>query len=387
MPTSLNENTTLPLSGLRVIEFGQFIAVPAAAQVLADLGADVIKIEAPAGDPARHSGWQTDSAGPMFTAYNRGKRSVVLDLRSELGRDHALKLALTADVVLQNARPGALDKQGLGAAHLLALSPRLVYGQVSGFGHSGPASTRPGLDIAAQAESGMMSLNGESGRDPVRVGFTVVDTLASQTLTNGVLAALLRRASTGKGGLVDVSLIDVAVAAIANAWADYRLTHEMPVRKGNGQPTMAPAADVLNTQDGQVVFSAYTQDHFAKLCQVIGRPELATDPRFLTNQARVMHRAELLQILGSLLKDMPSETFCELLNQGGVVAGVVRNMSQVQPGQAGVSSDLFVEVASGQRQPVLIPGLPMSLDGFTRVPGRLPDLGEHTAEVLAELKA
>jgi crotonobetainyl-CoA:carnitine CoA-transferase CaiB-like acyl-CoA transferase len=387
MSISNNENSPLPLSGLRVIEFGQCIAVPAAAQVLADLGADVIKIEAPSGDPARHSGWTSDLAGPMFTAYNRGKRSVVLDLRSELGRDNALKLALSADVVLQNARPASMEKQGLGSARLLALAPRLVYGQVSGFGRSGLASTRPGLDIAAQAESGMMSLNGESGRDPLRVGFTVVDTLASQTLTNGVLAALLRRVRTGKGGLVDVSLIDVAVASISNAWAEYRLSDVMPLRKGNGQPSMAPAADVLNTQDGQVVLSAYTQDHFSKLCQVIGKPELIMDPRFSNNQARVKHRVELLQILGDLLKKMPSETFCELLNQGGVVAGVVRNMAQVKPGQAGVSDDLFVEVVSGQRKAVFIPGLPMNLDGFCRVPGRLPDLGEHTDEVLSELQS
>lgn len=206
-----------PLHGVRVLDAGQYIAAPAAAQTLADLGADVIKLEPAGGDASRHVGWTKDAYGPMFSAYNRGKRSVVLDLRSEAGRSQARRLALSCDVVLANARPGALEKQGLGAAQLMAESPRLIYGRVSAFGQQGPASIRLGFDIAAQAESGMMSLNGESDRDPVRVGFTVVDLLAANSLTTGVLATLLRRGRTGRGGLVDLSLIDVAVCALANA--------------------------------------------------------------------------------------------------------------------------------------------------------------------------
>jgi len=352
---------------------------------MADLGADVIKVESPTGDAARQSGWAGDSAGPMFSAYNRGKRSVVLDLRSEHDRDHALQLALGAAVVLQNARPGAMDKVGLGAERLLALAPRLVYGQVSGFGQQGPSSIRPGFDIAAQAESGMMSLNGEAGRDPVRVGFTVVDVLAGQTLATGVMAALIRRSVTGQGSLVDISLIDVAVAAIANAWAEYRLTGVMPERKGNGQPTMAPAADVLNTQDGQVVLSAYTEEHFSKLCQVIGKPELANDPRFSSNRERVKHRALLMQTLETALRDMSSQALCDLLAAGGVVAGAVRTLSQVEPGQAGVSADLFVNVGYSGRQSIALPGLPINMAGVQRRSGHLPALGEHTEEVLAAL--
>jgi crotonobetainyl-CoA:carnitine CoA-transferase CaiB-like acyl-CoA transferase len=187
--------------------------------------------------------------------------------------------------------------------------------------------------------------------------------------------------------LVDISLIDVAVAALANAWAEYRLTQVMPLRKGNGQPSMAPAADVLNTQDGQVVLSAYTEEHFSKFCRVIGKPELATDARFSTNQARVSNRAELMCVLGEALAGMSSDALCDLLGKGGVVSGAIRNMSQVRAGQAGVSEDLFVEVASTGRLPISIPGLPINMDGFRRGPGRLPALGEHTREVLAELIA
>ncbi len=376
-----------PLHGLRVVEFGQYIAVPAAAQALADLGAEVIKVESPAGDAARGVGWTRDDFGPMFTAYNRGKRSVVLDLRQPLAREQALQLACSADVVLQNARPGVMDKQGLGAQRLMALVPRLVYGQVSGFGQHGPASRRPGLDIAAQAESGMMSLNGEAGRDPVRVGFTVVDALAAQWLVTGVLAALVRRGLHGGGALVDLSLVDVAVAALANAWTEYGLTGTVPTRRGNGQPMAAPAADVVPTQDGMVVVSAYTEEHFPKLCAAIGRPELAADPRFARNAGRVQHRDALLAVLREALGTLRSEQVCEVLANAGVVAGAVRTMDRVRAGQSGVSQDLFVAVTAAGRDAVRVPGLPLGMTGVRRSGGRLPALGEHTDEVLAELRA
>ena len=374
-----------PLKGLRVVEFGQFIAAPAAAQMLSDLGADVIKVEPPSGDAARAVGWAQDAYGPMFTAYNRGKRSIVLDLRHEASRAQAIQLAVGADVVLQNARPGAMNKLGLGAAALMALAPRLVYGQVSGFGQDGPASIRAGFDIAAQAESGMMSLNGELGGEPVRVGFTVVDAMAAQILTNGVLAALIRRGVSGRGSLIDVSLIDVAVASLANAWAEYRLSGKMPLRRGNGQASSAPAADVICTQDGMVVVSAYTEDHFPKLCAAIGRPELASDPRFARNIARVENRAALIETLSQAMGHMTSDEVCDLLARAGVVAGAIRDMSDVHAGRAGVSADLFVHVAAEGRPPVEIPGIPMRIDGVVRGGGRLPALGEHTADVLAEL--
>ena len=380
-------NNDAPLRGLRVVEFGQFIAAPAAAQALADLGADVIKVEPPGGDAARTVGWTRDAYGPMFTAYNRSKRSVVLDLRSQEGRDTARKLGSSADVLLQNMRPGVMEKLGLGSAALMALAPRLVYGQVSGFGQIGPASVRPGFDIAAQAESGMMSLNGPRDYEPTRVGFTAVDAMAGHALTTGVLAALLRRSTTGRGGLVEVSLIDVAVEGLINAWAEYRLTGVMPLRCGNGQPSSAPAADVIRTADGMVVVSAYTEDHFRRLCAALGRSDMALDPRFSANQGRVQNRDALRAELGLAMGHLTSEALCDLLTQAGVVAGAVRTMAEVLPGHAGVSADLFVEVSAVGRDPVRIPGIPMKIDGAARPGGRLPGLGEHTAEVLAELAA
>lgn len=376
-----------PLKGLRVLELGQFIAAPAAGQALVDLGADVIKLEPPGGDAARQSGWSKDAFGPMFSAYNRGKRSVVFNLRSDAGRAQARRLALSCDVVLANARPGAMEKQGLGAAQLMAQAPRLIYGRVSAFGQTGPSSTRAGLDIAAQAESGIMSMNGFADREPVRVGYTVVDVLAASALTSGVLAALLRRGTTGRGGLVELSLIDVAVASMAYPWAEYRLLGQMPLRRGNGQATVAPAAEVIATRNGMIVLSAYTEEHFPRLCAAIERPELVGDPRFATNAARVANRPALLEVLHDALSHFETDALVEMLNKGGIVAGAVRTMAQVQPGKFGVAADLFVDALGGEREPTSVPGQPMQLDGVPRRAGRLPAVGEHTQQVLDELGA
>ncbi|WP_423457178.1 CaiB/BaiF CoA transferase family protein [Ottowia sp. VDI28] len=384
-PTS--EKAPPPLQGLRVVELGQYIAAPAAGQMLADLGADVIKIEPPGGDASRRVGWVHDDYGPMFSAYNRGKRSVMLDLRGTEGQLQARRLALGADVVLANSRPGALEKLGLGADQLLPEAPRLVYGRVSAFGQTGPASIRAGFDIAAQAESGMMSLNGEAGRDPVRVGYTAVDVLAAHSLATGVLAALVRRGITGRGALVDLSLIDVAISALTYTWAEYRQSGQMPMRRGNGQPTVAPAADVIQTRDGMVVLSAYMDEHFVRLCKTIGRPELAQDPRFANNPARVSHRTELMSLLKEAMSHFDSDALVDMLAEGGIVSGAIRDMSQVRPGHAGVSADLFVDVHASGRTLINIPGLPINLDGIQRRPGRLPGLGEHTNEVLANLES
>lgn len=375
-----------PLHGLRVVDFGQYIAAPAAAQTLADLGADVIKVEPPGGDASRRLGWAVDDCGPMFSAYNRNKRSVVLDLRTPEGQTLAQRLACGADVVLANSRPGALEKLGLGADQLLAQAPRLIYGRVSAFGQTGPASIRAGFDIAAQAESGMMSLNGDADRDPVRVGFTVVDILAAQSLATGVLAGLVRRSVSGRGTLVDLSLVDVAVCALANAWAEYRQNGHMPIRRGNGQPTVAPAADVIETRDGKVVLSAYMDDHFVRLCKTIGQPELAQDPRFINNPSRVRHRAELMAVLKQAMSQFDSDALVTMLAEGGIVAGAIRDMSQVHAGQAGVSADLFVDMHAAGRDPISLPGLPIQMEGICRQPGRLAALGEHTEEVLKELE-
>src|SRR6478609_2199230 len=301
-PSNSLRASCAPLEGLRVLEFGQFIAVPAAGQALLDLGAEVIKVEPASGDSARRVAWSKDDFGPMFAPYNRGKRSVVLDLSTPQGCEAASCLALDCDVVLQNARPGAMQRAGLSAEILRARNPRLIVASVTGYGADSPFSSRPGFDIAAQAESGMMSINGDLNGPPMRVGFTLIDVMAAQAVTTAVLAALVRRGITGAGASIDVSLIDVAISSMACSWAEYGLTGTVPSRSGNGQPTAAPAADVIATANGAVVLSAYLDEHFARLVRVIDRKHLADDPRYATNAARVVNRVSLLEELASAFK-------------------------------------------------------------------------------------
>jgi crotonobetainyl-CoA:carnitine CoA-transferase CaiB-like acyl-CoA transferase len=376
-----------PLVGLRVLEIGQYIAAPAAAQRMADMGADVIKIEPETGDASRRLGWSRDDFGPMFSAYNRNKRSVVLNLRDPHDQSVARALAMDADVLLHNARPGVMERLGLDAPSLMAAHPGLIYGAVSGFAPDGPMAERPGFDIAGQAESGMMSLNGEANADPLRVGFAVVDVMASHALTTGVLAALVRRGVRGHGALVEVSLVDAALDAIIYPWAEYRRSEKLPLRCGNGQPTVAPAADVIATADGMVVVSAYIQEHFLRLCECLGCPELVQDERFQDNPSRVRNRAALRAVLEQALGRLSTHEACQRLSAAGIVCGAVNTLADVQPGQGGLAGDSFVPVSLPGGPSWLLPATASCIDRQARQGGVLPALGEHTAQVLGALRA
>ncbi len=374
-----------PLLGLRVVEFGQYIAVPAAGQLLRDLGADVIKVEPATGDPARRAGWSRDDFGPMFAPYNRGKRSIVLDLSTAAWRRCAFDLAVGADVVLQNARPGAMARAGIAPEQLRAAAPHLVVATVTGYGVDSAFALRSGLDIAAQAESGMMSINGAAGGSPTRVGFAVVDVMTSQAVANAVLAALVRRAIDSSGASIEVALVDVATASMAYPWAEYALQEQMPTRTGNGQPTAAPAADVITTADGAVVVSAYVDAHFQRLAAAVGSSDLAADPRFLTNASRVAHRQPLLEALGRAFAPFKTAELCELLGGVGVVVAAVRNFDQVRAGANGVSPGLFLKMIAPAGNAFELPGSPIRINGRPPAATTLPAIGEHTEQVLAEL--
>lgn len=384
MKDAMDDSTaSAPLEGVRVFEFGQFIAVPAAGQALRDLGAHVIKVEPASGDSARHVAWSKDDFGPMFVAFNRGKQSVVIDLSTPQGCEAALRLALEADIVLQNARPGSLQRAGLSAQALRARNPRLIVACVTGYGSDSSFSSRPGFDIAAQAESGMMSINGDPSGPPMRVGYTLVDFMAAQALTTAVLAALVRRGTKGAGASIEVSLVDVAISSMAYSWAEYGLTGKVPARSGNGQPTAAPAADVIPTADGAVVLSAYLDDHFARLARAIDRNDLAVDPRYATNAARVKHRAELLSQLAGAFGRFDTASLCELLNNAGVVAAAIRSFDQVRTLPNGASGDLFVDIQTPSSKPFAIPVRAFRMDGQSAPSTVLPAVGEHTAGILS----
>jgi crotonobetainyl-CoA:carnitine CoA-transferase CaiB-like acyl-CoA transferase len=369
-----------PLTGVRVVDFGQFIAAPAAGAALADMGADVIKVEPVGGDSARQIGVYGQA---MIRTYNGGKRSLAVDLRTAEGQAVAGRLVRDADIVLQNLRTGVMEAFGLGPADVRAVNPAVVYGSVSGFGRHGPSRNRPGFDIAAQAESGLMSVTGEAGRDPQRVGVPVVDAAAGHVLAEAVLGAYIGRLRFGTGRDVEVSLLDVAIHLQGTTWGEYFLTGRVPERKGNGQPTVAPAADVVPTADGAIVLSAYTPAHFAKLCALVGRPELAGDPRFATNPDRVAHRAELLAELAPAFRELTSEKALELLVGNGIVAGAINTYEQVAAHPDVRASGTFVEVVADDGPYTVVRTPWRSGEDPARTPA--PRVGQHTREILTQL--
>ncbi|KXF50011.1 carnitine dehydratase [Rhodococcus sp. SC4] len=376
----LTSNDDGPLAGVKVIDFGQYIAAPAATAVLAELGADVIKIEPPHGDQARRIGVFGDA---MIRAYNRGKRSLAIDLRDKRGKTLALQLVSDADVVVQNMRPGALERLGLGAAAVREINPRAIYASVTGFGLRGPSRGRAGLDIAAQAESGIMSVTGEATGDPLRVGLPVVDASTADSLAQAILAALFRRERTGEGAEIEISLLEVAIHLQAANWEEYFGTGREPMRTGNGQPTVAPAADVIRTRDGHVVLSAYTTEHWDTLCRLIQREDLLTDPRFTSNPLRVQHRPELLEILGTALSRMSTEECVNWLSSNGIVVGAVRRYAQVLESEDVAASGIFrpARGAEGGRYV----GLPYRIGAQPGSPSEAsPELGEHSVSVLRD---
>ncbi|MDD7938368.1 CoA transferase [Actinomycetospora lutea] len=373
---------TAPLAGVRVVDLGQFIAAPAAGRALVEMGADVIKLEPVTGEGARHIGIYGDA---MVRTYNGGKRAIAVDLRSADGRALARRLVGRADIVLQNARHGALDAAGLGPAEVRRDHPGIVYGTVSGFGRNGPSARRPGFDIAAQAESGIMWVTGESGGPPQRVGFPVVDAAAGHVLAEAVLAAYIGRLRFGEGRHVEVSLLEVAIALQSTVWGEYFATGRAPSRKGNGQPTVAPAADLVDTADGPIVVSAYTPAHFARLCALLERPDLAEDPRFATNADRVTHRGALLAELSAAFGSMSRHDALDLLVGQGLVAASIDSYDEVERNPDVVAGGIFTEVSSAAGSHRVV-GVPWRDDAAppTRT-WHAPALGEHTADVLAEI--
>jgi len=372
----------LPLHGVRVVDLGQYIAGPGAAMVLCELGADVVKVEPPGGDQARHIGRYGEA---MIRAYNRGKRSLAVDLRDPRGAQAVMRLISRSDVVIQNLRPGVVDKLGLGPRQVREKFPRIVYLSISGFGTRGPSRDRPGFDVAAQAESGLMSVTGEPDRPPQKVGVPIVDTATAHLGAQAVLAALFRRERSGVGETIETSLLEVALHLQAPTWSEFLGGAPEPVRIGDGQPHNAPAADLVRTRDGYVVLSAYAEDHWARFCRLMGREELITDPRLCTNARRVKNRALLRQVLHECLAGMDSDECVSLLGRHQIVAGAVRTYSQVLASADVDASGMLVQARAADGSGYRALGLPYSLESSPRVsPSAAPRAGADSAALLAE---
>ena len=377
--------TGLPLSGIRVADFSRVLAGPLAAMLLADLGADVIKIERPeTGDDTR--GWGPPFVGgdaAYFLSLNRNKRSVTLDLSSDEGRSAARRLALASDVVVENFRPGLMERFGLDHATLAAEHPGLVYCSLTAFGEGDPAA-RPGYDIIVQALSGLMSFTGHPGGEPTKVGVALLDVICGLYACNAIQAALIGRGATGRGARMTVSLFDASVAALVNQAANYLLGGLVPEPLGNAHPNIVPY-QLFETADRPIILAAGNDRLFERTCEVIGRPELAADERFATNAARVRNRDALIPLLSAELAGRSAAEWLEALEAAAVPCAPVRKLDEVFASAEGAAA--IQEIDDPARGLLRLVADPIRVDG--RVPpARFPPprLGEHTDEILAELE-
>ena len=384
-----------PLAGLRVLELARILAGPWAGQILADLGADVIKVERKgAGDDTRTWGppfVEAADGGHLGAAYfhgtNRGKRSIELDFDSEDGRRIVKKLAARSDVVLENFKVGTLAKFGLDYESLAGINPRLVYCSVTGFGQDGPYAARAGYDLMAQGMGGIMDLTGNPDDEPLRVGVPVSDLFTGVYSVIGIMAALTRREQTGRGGHVDTALVDSTVGVLANQALNYLVSGKIPHRMGNAHPNITPY-QVFPVTDGHIIIASGNDNQFVKLCGVLGAPELAAEPAYKDNEGRLAHRAELVERVCALSARMSRADLLEKLEAAGVPAGPINDLEQVFSDPQVIHRRMRVDSPSAAAKDGKIPGVrtPIMLDGVPMAADRpAPQLGEHTAEILREI--
>jgi crotonobetainyl-CoA:carnitine CoA-transferase CaiB-like acyl-CoA transferase len=385
------------LSHVRVLDLSRVLAGPWATQALADLGAEVIKVERPGtGDETRGWGppWLDAAPGAprtaaYFAATNRGKRSVTVDLARPEGQAIVRRLAASSDVLVENFKVGTLARLGLDPEVLARECPRLVTCSISGFGQDGPYRDRPGYDFLLQAMGGLMSVTGAPdgvpGGGPMKVGVALTDLLTGMYAATAILAALAHRDRTGRGQHVDLSLLDVQVASLANQAQSFLVTGAPPPRLGNAHPSIVPY-QAFATADGHLVLAVGNDAQFARFCEAAGRPELALEPRFATNAARVGARAELVAILAPLLASRPTAGWIAALEQADVPCGSINDLAQVFADPQVRHRGLRVEIPRRDggtvpvvRSPIRLSATPVSHE----VPP--PALGEHTGEVLREV--
>jgi crotonobetainyl-CoA:carnitine CoA-transferase CaiB-like acyl-CoA transferase len=384
-----------PLAGLRVLELARILAGPWAGQILADLGADVVKVERKGtGDDTR--GWgppfvEAADGSHLGAAYfhgtNRGKRSIELDFESEDGRRIVKKLAARSDVLIENFKVGGLAKFGLDYASLSKDNPQLIYCSVTGFGQTGPYASRAGYDLMAQGMGGIMDLTGTLDGEPQRAGVPVADIFTGIYSVVGILAALIERGHTGRGCQVDTALVDSQVGVLANQALNYLVSGKVPKRIGNAHPNIVPY-QVFPVADGHIIIATGNDSQFAKLCAVLGEPGISGEPNYRANSDRLQHREELIARLSALTRRWRGADLLAKLESVQVPAGPINPLDQVfadpQVVHRGMRIDLPSKAAKagtipGVRTPIIIGGRPMAAERPS------PRLGEHTAEVLREI--
>jgi len=380
LPEPGSAAATGPLAGLLVADFSRVLAGPYSSMLLADLGAEVVKVEGPGGDDTRT--WMPpDRAGvsTYYLAVNRNKRSIVLDLKDPADRAIAVELATRADVVLQNFKPGGLAKYGLDYPSVSAVNPSVVYASISGFGSGGGAAL-PGYDLIVQAISGLMSLTGDPNGEPYRAGISVFDVMSGMQATIGILAALNHRQATGAGQHVEVNLMSTALSALVNHASAFVAGGVVPFRMGNAHPSVFPY-EPLPTADGELIITAGNDGQFRRLCEILAVPELADDPRFAHNQDRTANRDQLRPLLVARLATRTrQEWFTELL-AAGVACGPINTIDEGVAFAASLGLDPVVEVGDGDR---MVPSIRNPIT-FSATPAHYvlppPELDEHGSAI------
>jgi crotonobetainyl-CoA:carnitine CoA-transferase CaiB-like acyl-CoA transferase len=374
----------LPLDGIRVVDFTAAAAGPCATMLLADFGAEVIKIEPPEGDQARH--WGTKRLGPqgdmsgLFLAFNRNKSSVVLNLKTAHGKAVASDLLSTADVVVENFKPGVASRLGVGYEQVTKTNPNVIYCSISGFGQTGPMRDRPGFDYLLQAYAGHMSITGEKGRPSVRTGISANDILAGAHAAYGIVMALLHRERTGEGQQVDTSLYEVGLHLIAHYIADYTGTGELLEKSGSYFPFLAPYG-VFRASDREFYLGCGTDRMYERFCIAVDRSDLASDARFTTNGKRVANSDALYEELGQLFATKTAKEWVSLFVEHDIPTTLLYNIAEVVNDQEQARArTMLVPVGI---EGILTAGIPIKM---SRTPGRIrldpPSLGEQTNEIL-----
>ncbi len=377
---------TGPLKGIRVLDLTRILAGPYATMILRDLGAEVVKIEQPGdGDEARDFGPFKNDFSLYFMSVNRGKKSVTLNLKAPRGKELFLELVKSSDILVENFRPGTMEKLGLDYESLKTHHPSLLYAACSGFGQTGPYAMRGAYDMIIQGMGGIISITGEPDRPPVRVGTSIGDITSALFTAIGILSALRHRDQTGEGQLIDVGMLDCQVAILENAMVRYFSTGDIPRPLGRRHPAITPF-EVFESADGYVVIAIGNNELWRRFCEHVNRPELIDDEVFRTNALRTENHESLFPILAEIMHSRTTDAWVEALEVIGVPCGPVNTVDKVANDPQVLARDMIAEVEHDITGTVQVPGLPIKL---SETPGQIdapaPNLGEHTSEVLIGL--
>ena len=373
------------LNGIRVLDVTQVMAGPYCAMLLCDLGADVVKVEMPPhGDASRRMAGARGTDSPAFNAVNRGKRGVVVDMKTDRGRDVVVRLARAADVFVENARPGVMGRMGLGYSDLRSVNPGLVYASISGYGQTGPHGSRGGFDLVAQGVAGIMSVTGESGGPPVKAGIPLTDLGAGLFAAIGILAALQHRARTGEGQHVDTSLVEAGVALSVWEATEFFASGQAPQPMGSAHRMSAPY-QALACADGYITIGAANDRLFERLCSLLGHPEWSSDPEYANDTARVANRQALAERIEAVTRLRPRAHWLALFEDHGVPCGPINNYADVFDDEQIAAREMVVETDHPTLGRLRTLGSPLKMSRTPPQPGRpAPLLGQHTDDVLRE---